>query len=126
MKCDRIIIDSFTRKGAQSSVQFPVGLLTFPCESRSFCSFLSLILWRLFRVLLYNLFPSPIIFVVPRSAGRSTERYSTFWMGLHAPDWGQSFQNWSDLALTLMNLKPHKRLYFQRGLHALSLSQSTL
>lgn len=62
----------------------------------------------------------------PTEAGRSTERYSTFWMGLHAPDWAQSFQNWSDLALTLMNLKPHKRLYFQRGLHALSLIQSTL
>jgi hypothetical protein len=27
----------------------------------------------------------------PTETGRSTERYSTFWMGLHAPDWGQSF-----------------------------------
>jgi hypothetical protein len=62
----------------------------------------------------------------PTETGRSTERYSTFWMGLHAPHWGQSFQNWSDLALNLMNLKPHKRLHFQQGLHALSLLQSSL
>jgi len=62
----------------------------------------------------------------PTETGRSTEDYSTFWMGLHAPDWGQSFQNWSDLALNLMNLKPHKRLNFQQGLHALSLLQSAL
>jgi len=62
----------------------------------------------------------------PTLSGTFNRRYSTFWMGLHAPDWGQSFQNWSDLALTLMNLKPHKRLYFQRGLHALSLIPSTL
>ncbi len=62
----------------------------------------------------------------PTETGRSTERYSTFWMGLHAPDWGQSFQNWSDLAAVLMNLKPHKRLNFQQGLHALSLLQSAL
>jgi hypothetical protein len=62
----------------------------------------------------------------PTETGRSTERYSTFWMGLHAPDWGQSLQNWSDLAWNLMNLKPHKRLNFQQGTHALSLIQSAL
>lgn len=62
----------------------------------------------------------------PTETGRSTERYSTFWMGLHAPDWGQSFQNWSDLAWNLMNLKPHKRLNFQQGIRALSLIQSAL
>ncbi len=28
---------------------------------------------------------------------------------------------WADLALGLIALKPHKRLYFQRGFHALSL-----
>ncbi|MEM9541043.1 MAG: IS4 family transposase, partial [Cyanobacteria bacterium P01_E01_bin.42] len=31
----------------------------------------------------------------------------------------------SDLAIRLMNLKPHKRLFFQKGLTALSLIQST-
>jgi hypothetical protein len=62
----------------------------------------------------------------PTETGRLTERYSTFWMGLHAPDWGQSFHNWSDLAWNLMNLKPHKRLNFKQGLHALSLIESAL
>ena len=62
----------------------------------------------------------------PTESGRSTERCSTFWMGLHASDWGQSFQNWSSLAVNLVNLKPHKRLNFQQGLHALSLIQSAL
>ena len=62
----------------------------------------------------------------PTETGRSTEHYSTFWMVLHAPDWGQFFQNGSDLALNLMNLKPHKRLNFQQWLHALSLLQSAL
>lgn len=62
----------------------------------------------------------------PTEARRLTERYSAFWMGLHAPDWCQSFQNWSDLATHLSNLKPHKRLNFQQGLHALSLIQRSL
>ena len=62
----------------------------------------------------------------PTETGRSTERYSTFWMGLHAPDWVESFHDWSDLALNLMNLKPHKRLNFQQWLHALSLLPSAL
>ena len=75
-----------------------------------------------------SLQPLPIAEYIsrPTETGRSTERHSTFWMGLHAPDWGQSFQNWSDLALYLMNLKPHKRLNFQQGLHALCLLQSAL
>ncbi|MBE9094717.1 hypothetical protein IQ252_12585 [Tychonema sp. LEGE 07203] len=62
----------------------------------------------------------------PTETGRLTERYSTFWMGLHAPDWGQSFHDWSDLAAVLMNLKPHKRLNFKQGLHALSPIESAL
>ncbi|NEQ85999.1 MAG: IS4 family transposase [Moorea sp. SIO2I5] len=62
----------------------------------------------------------------PTEPERSTARHSSFWIGLHAPDWVQSFNNWSDLAFRLMNLKPHKRLNFQRGLNALSVIQSTL
>jgi len=33
---------------------------------------------------------------------------------------------WSDLALRLMALKPHKRLYFQGGFQALSLIQQAV
>ncbi|NEQ84340.1 MAG: hypothetical protein F6K26_30455 [Moorea sp. SIO2I5] len=62
----------------------------------------------------------------PTEPERSTERHSSFWIGLHAPDWVQSLNTWSDNAFILMNLKPHKRLDFYRALNALSLIQSAL
>ncbi|OLT62701.1 IS4 family transposase [Moorena bouillonii] len=62
----------------------------------------------------------------PTESERSTERHSFFWMGLHGPDWIQSLKIWSDLAKSLMSLKPHKSLYFKRGLNAKSLIQSAL
>ncbi|NEO79734.1 transposase [Moorena sp. SIO4G3] len=62
----------------------------------------------------------------PTELGRPTERHSSFWIGLHAPDWVQSLHKWSDLAFLLMNQKPHKRLYFQRGLNTLSIIQTAL
>ncbi len=62
----------------------------------------------------------------PTEPDRLTERYSFFWMGLHGPDWVQSLTIWSDLAFDLISLKPHKSLYFQRGINALSLIQSAL
>jgi hypothetical protein len=62
----------------------------------------------------------------PTEPGRSVERHSSFFIGLQAPLWIQSLAMWSDLAGNLMNLKPHKRLHFQRGMKAASLIQSTL
>ena len=62
----------------------------------------------------------------PTEPERSVPRHSCFWLGLHTPDWVQSFHLWSDLAGSLMALKPHKRLHFQQGLQALSLVQSAL
>jgi hypothetical protein len=40
--------------------------------------------------------------------------------------WIQSLEMWSDLAIHLMNLKPHKRLHFHQGMKAAFLIQSTL
>ena len=60
----------------------------------------------------------------PTEPGRNIDRYSSFWMGLRSRDWCQSFENWSDLAFSLINLKPHKWLNFQRGLQALSVVQT--
>ena len=57
---------------------------------------------------------------------RSTQRHSFFWMGLHAPDWVQSLRIFSDLAFSLMSLKPHKRLNFQRRRNTLSIVQKAL
>lgn len=62
----------------------------------------------------------------PNEPERSAKRHSSFWIGLHAPDWVQSLHKWSDLAFLLMNQKPHKWLHFQRGLNAHSLIQSAL
>ena len=62
----------------------------------------------------------------PNEPKRSTERNSFFWIGLHSPDWIQSLSIYSDLAFSLMSLKPHKRLHFQRGLKAQSLLQIAL
>lgn len=57
---------------------------------------------------------------------RTYERHSDFWVGLYGPLWLQSFKDFFELATLLMKLKPHKRLYFQRGLKALSLIESTV
>ena len=62
----------------------------------------------------------------PTEKQRSVSRHSDFWIGLYGFLWMESMMFWSDMAGDLMNLKPHKRLYFQRGLKALSFIQSTV
>ena len=62
----------------------------------------------------------------PTEKKRSTEHHSDFWIGLYGIVWVNSMKLWSELALALMKLKPHKRLYFYRGLHAQTLIQSCL
>ena len=57
---------------------------------------------------------------------KQERRHSDFWLGLYGYVWGCTMELWSDWALKLTTLKPHKRLYFQRGLKALSLIQSSV
>ena len=52
-----------------------------------------------------------------------TPRQSAFSLGLYGQRWRYGMELWADWALKLMALKPHKRLYFQRGFYALSLIQ---
>lgn len=59
-------------------------------------------------------------------AQRREPRHSDFWIGLYGQAWGYAMRVWSQLATDLMILKPHKRLYFQRGLSALSLIPSAV
>jgi hypothetical protein len=59
-------------------------------------------------------------------AQRREPRHSDFWIGLYGQAWGYAMRVWSQLATDLMILKPHKRLYFQRGLNALSLIPSAV
>lgn len=57
---------------------------------------------------------------------RVTNRHSQFWIGLYGSLWIESLNLWSTLANKLAALKPQKRRFFQRGLHAISLIQSAL
>ena len=59
-------------------------------------------------------------------SSRQVKRHSHFYMGCYGLLWVHSFQSLSSLAQELMDSKPHKRLFFQKGLKALSLIQSTL
>jgi hypothetical protein len=57
---------------------------------------------------------------------RKRNRHSLFWIGLYGSLWIASLNLWSTLAHRLMALKPQKRRFFQRGLHAISLIRSAL
>jgi hypothetical protein len=58
--------------------------------------------------------------------GRTHKRHSDFWIGLYGQLWIDSFNCWSTWAQQLMQLKPQKRVFFLRGLRAMSLIQSSL
>lgn len=52
-----------------------------------------------------------------------TPRHSDFGYALYGQRWIHGMEIWANWAVSLMALKPHKRLYFQRGLYVLSLMQ---
>ena len=53
-------------------------------------------------------------------------RQSDFSFALYGQLWIYGMELWGDLALNLINLKPHKRLFFQRGFQALSLMKKAV
>lgn len=55
-----------------------------------------------------------------------TLRHSDFSLGLYGQRWIYGMELWAHQAFQLMALKPHKRLYFQHGLRALSLMQQAV
>lgn len=55
---------------------------------------------------------------------RRDNRHSDFWLGLYGRLWIDAIDCWSDWAGQLMRLKPQKRVFFLRGLRAMSLIQS--
>lgn len=57
---------------------------------------------------------------------RLYRRHSAFWVGLYGQLWVGAMEFWANLAHDLMRLKPSKLPYFQKGLRAMSLIQSTL
>jgi hypothetical protein len=60
-----------------------------------------------------------------RELKRFHRRHSSFWVGLYGQLWVAGMEVCSNLATQLMRLKPHKLPYFQRGLRAMRLIQST-
>ena len=57
---------------------------------------------------------------------RLHRRHSAFWIGLYGQLWVGAMEFWADLADEFMRLKPNKLPYFQKGLRAMSLTQSAL
>jgi hypothetical protein len=57
--------------------------------------------------------------------GRTQRRHSTFYVGLYAQTWVDFRASCQDLISQLIQLNLHKRLYYQRGLRAMSLIVST-
>lgn len=57
---------------------------------------------------------------------RQYPRHSEFGIGLYGYLWRYGMEVWAEWAWSLMRLKPHKQRYFQRGLKALALIQSTV
>lgn len=53
-------------------------------------------------------------------------RTSDFHVGLYGQAWLFSMALWTDFVGPMIALKPHKRLYFQRGFEALALMQHEL
>lgn len=57
--------------------------------------------------------------------GRTQRRHSTFYVGLYGQTWAYFMESCQALISQLMQLSPYKRLYYQRGLRAMSLIMST-
>ena len=55
-----------------------------------------------------------------------TQRQSEFSLGLYGQRWIYGMELWADWVQSLIALKPHKRLYFQKGFFALSLMKKAL
>jgi hypothetical protein len=55
-----------------------------------------------------------------------TPRQSDFSLSLYGQRWIYGMELWNDWVLDPISLKPHKRLYFQRGFYALSHMQQAL
>ena len=58
-------------------------------------------------------------------SNKNSKRHSDFWVGLYGQTWLITWQFCSNLALKLMQFNPNKLPFFNRGLKAMSLIQST-
>jgi uncharacterized protein YxeA len=56
---------------------------------------------------------------------RLERRHSSFYVGLYGYNWVDFKDNCIDLVVTLMRLNPSKREYYQKGINAMKLIEST-
>jgi hypothetical protein len=67
-----------------------------------------------------NIIPRRTYICRRKESPRAAERHSDFWIGTYGTFWVESMDNLSELAEALLSLKPQKRLYFLKGMTALS------
>jgi hypothetical protein len=60
-----------------------------------------------------------------KELGRAPRRHSSFWVGLYGYIWVAGMEFLSDLVNKFWQLTPNKLPYFQRGLRAMELIQSS-
>jgi hypothetical protein len=60
-----------------------------------------------------------------KELGRADRRHSSFWIGLYGQVWVAGIEVLSDLVGQLMRIKSNKLPFFQQGLRAMALIQST-
>ncbi|MDT3676330.1 MAG: IS4 family transposase [Microcystis wesenbergii TW10] len=73
-----------------------------------------------------NILPHRVYICRLKESNRSAERHSDFWIGTYGTFWVESMDIFSELALSLIRLKPQKNPYFSKGLTAMSLIKQAL
>lgn len=73
-----------------------------------------------------NTLPHRIYICRLKESNRSPERHSDFWIGTYGTFWVESMDTFSELAFSLIRLKPQKNPYFSKGLTAMSLIKQAL
>jgi hypothetical protein len=68
-----------------------------------------------------NILPHRVYICRLKESNRSAERHSDFWIGTYGTFWVESMDTFSELAFSLIRLKPQKNPYFSKGLTAMSL-----
>ncbi len=61
-----------------------------------------------------------------KESNRSPERHSDFWIGTYGTFWVESMDTFSELAFSLICLKPQKTPYFSKGLTPMSFINQVL
>jgi hypothetical protein len=73
-----------------------------------------------------NILPHRIYICRLKESNRSPERHSDFWIGTYGTFWVESMDAFSELAFSLIRLKPQKIPYFSKGLKAMSFIKQAL